>query len=198
MRRIEMISLAAAGTIFTASGASAHFEALGLSDFNAGVIHPLLTLQHALALIAFGLLCGQHGASLLRYGLPALTLGLGLGFAAAYLGEVLAAAPTILTVLGLAAGLAVAANYRLPAWATIGLGGTIGLMIGCDSKPETATLLAQLAGISGTTIAVLLLFLNLAGLAAFVTAQWLQIGIRILGSWTSAAAFLNIMLLFRK
>ncbi|WP_020176882.1 HupE/UreJ family protein [Methyloferula stellata] len=198
MRRIETIGLAAAGSLFAASSASAHFQGLGLSDFNAGVIHPLLTLQHALALIAFGLMCGQHGASLLRYGLPALTLGLGLGFAGAYLGETLPAAPTILTVLGLAAGLAVAANYRLPAWAAMGLGGMIGLMIGLESKPETATLLAQLAGISGTTIAVLLLFLNLAGLAAFVTAQWLQIGVRILGSWTSAAAFLNIMLLFRK
>lgn len=198
MRRIETISLAAAGSLFSATSASAHFEALGLSDFNAGVIHPLLTLQHALALIAFGLLCGQHGASLLRYGLPALAFGLGLGFAAAYLGEALAAAPAILTMLGLAAGLAVAANYRLPAWAAIGLGGMIGLMIGLDSKPEAATLLAELAGISGTVIAVFLLFLNLAGLAAFVTAQWLQIGVRVLGSWTSAAAFLNIVLLFRK
>ncbi len=198
MRFPKTIGLAAIISLSATTRASAHFEALGLSDFNTGVIHPLLTLQHALALIAFGLLCGQHGAFPLRYGLPALALGLGAGFAGAYLGATLAAAPTILTALCLAAGLAVAANYRLPAWATIGLGGAIGLMIGFESKPEATTPLAQLAGISGTTIAVLLLFLNLAGLAAFVTAQWLQIGIRVLGSWTSAAAFLNMMLLFRK
>ncbi len=66
--------------LLIATDANAHFNAPGLSNFNAGVLHPLLTVQHAMVLIAFGLLCGQRGATHLRFGLPGLAAGLLLGF----------------------------------------------------------------------------------------------------------------------
>jgi hypothetical protein len=103
-----------------------------------------------------------------------------------------------LTIVALIAGLLVAANYRLPVSACLAMGLIIGGLIGLDSNPDMATASAQLAGISGTSIAVLLLFLNIASLATFAAAEWQSIGIRVAGSWTSAAAFLNIALLFRK
>jgi hydrogenase/urease accessory protein HupE len=198
VKRLKTIGLGAIGGVFAATGASAHVQIAGLSDFNAGVLHPLLTLQHALALIAFGLMCGQFGAALLRFGLPSLAIGLALGFATAEMGAAADVLPKALTALALLAGLAVAANYRPPGWACIFIAAAIGTMIGLDSKPEAATLMGEAAGIAGTSIGALLLFLNLAGLAAFATAQWQSIGIRVIGSWTSAAAFLNIALLFRK
>jgi urease accessory protein len=198
VKRLEAIGLGAVGSVFAATSANAHVQISGLSDFNAGVIHPLLTLQHALALIAFGLMCGQRGAALLRFGLPSLVTGLAIGFVAAEMGAAADFVPKVLTAFALLAGLTVAANYRLPAWACIFTGTAIGTMIGLDSKPEAATLLGEIAGLAGTSIGGLLLFLNLAGLAAFAAAPWQSIGIRVIGSWTSAAAFLNIALLFRK
>ncbi len=195
-----IIGLAALSSLLAPTPAEAHFQSLGLSNFNAGIVHPILTLQHALALVAFGLLCGQNNAVLLRFGLPGLAAGLTFGFAIAY-GAYAASAldAPILTALALLAGVSVAASYLMPAWICIGMGFLIGAMIGLDSKPETLDgFLANAEAIAGTLIGVFLLFLNLAGIAAFAEKQWQSIGVRVIGSWTSAAAFLNIALLFRK
>jgi hypothetical protein len=158
----------------------------------------LLTAPHVLALIAFGLLCGQGRAVLLRFGLPSLSLGLLIGFAGALLAVPPSGAPTLLTAMALLCGLTAAACYRVPAWVCIVLGALIGAAIGFDSNPEASTPFAECAGMSGTAIAALLLFLNIAGFAAFAALQWQHIGVRIAASWMSAAAFLNIALLFRK
>ncbi len=189
----------AIGNLLFVTQADAHFQAPGLSDFNAGVLHPLLTVQHAMVLIAFGLMCGQGGAACLRFGLPGLAAGLVLGFAAAETMAVLPdGIPRVLTFMAMVTGLGVAVNYRLPAPICMAVGLIVGSLIGMDSKPEAETVKSVLAGISGTSIAVVLLFLNIAGLASFAAAEWQRIGIRVIGSWTSAAAFLNIALLFRK
>jgi urease accessory protein len=193
------LGIGAAGYLLFATNADAHFNAPGLSDFNAGVLHPLLTVQHAMVLTAFGLLCGQSGVAHLRFGLPGLAVGLVAGFSIAEAGFPSAdAIPLALTILAFVAGSFVASNYRLPAPVCLAMGLIIGGLIGLDSNPETSVAGAQLAGISGTSIAVLLLFLNIAGLATFASAEWQCIGIRVAGSWMSAAAFLNIALLFRK
>ena len=198
MKWVLAISGGLLGTLLNVTQAHAHFQAAGLGNFNAGALHPLLTVQHALALIAFGLLCGQRGAALLRFGLPGLAGGLVLGLAAANLGASVQFIPPALTVFAALAGLCVAANYVMPASVCISLGMLIGSAIGLDSNPETVDVLARAAGIGGTVIGVLLLFLNPAGLAAFSSAPWQEIGVRVVGSWTSAAAFLNIALFFRK
>lgn len=198
MKWVFPISGGVLGTLLNVTRAQAHFQAAGFGNFNAGALHPLLTVQHALAIIAFGLLCGQRDAALLRFGLPGLAGGLVLGLAAANLG---ASAPFIvpaLTVFAALAGLCVAANYVMPGSFCISLGMGIGSAIGLDSNPDTADVLAQAAGIGGTVMGVLLLFLNSAGLAAFSSAPWQEIGVRVVGSWMSAAAFLNIALFFRK
>ncbi len=194
----KIIGLAAPCVVFAATSAEAHIAAEGLGDFSAGLLHPLLTLPHALALIAFGLICGQHGASPLRFGLPGLALGLGCGFAAAYLGGAPTFASPFLTALALLCGLGVAAFYQPPMWAALVIGVLAGGAVGLESKPDAATLLAQVQSIAGTTTGVLLLYLNLAGLAAFAAKSWQQIGVRVIGSWTSAASFLNLALLLRK
>lgn len=111
MKWVFVIGGGVFGTLLNVTRAQAHFQAAGLGNFNAGALHPLLTVQHALAIIAFGLLCGQRDAALLRFGLPGLAGGLGLGLAAANLGASTLFIVPALTVFAALAGLCVAANY---------------------------------------------------------------------------------------
>jgi hydrogenase/urease accessory protein HupE len=187
----------AVSSVFIATEASAHVQIEGVSDFNAGLLHPFLTMPHALALVAFGLICGQRNARMLPFGLPSLVCGSILGSIAAALGQTVPAASALLTALALLAGLGVAVNPPLPPGTAIILGALIGALIGIDSFPE-GPFITVASGLSGTAIGVILLYLNLAGLAFFAKAEWQAIGIRVAGSWASAAAILNIALLFRK
>jgi urease accessory protein len=52
---------AAALLLLPATHAHAHSAAKGIGDFYAGALHPLTSLEHVLPFLAFGILAGQQG-----------------------------------------------------------------------------------------------------------------------------------------
>jgi len=100
-----------AATLLPAAAAHAHSAAKGIGDFYAGALHPLTSLEHLLAFLAFGILAGQQGqkaepvlaafclalligatASLWMPGLPWLAL-VNIGSSVAFGGLIAAARP---------------------------------------------------------------------------------------------------------
>jgi urease accessory protein len=178
--------------------ASAQVPIEGLGGFYDGLLHPLFTPTHALALLGLGLLIGQQspGKRALPQALFAAALVAGLIALALAVGETQAS----LVLLGGAAvsGVLVAAAWRPPLLLLGPLAAAIGASIGLDSPPEVISLQEAVLMLIGTGLgATIALALVVAG-AARMTRHWQQIGLRVLGSWTAASAFLAIAVRFAR
>ena len=167
-----------------------------LGGFLAGLIHPVLTPTHALALVGLGLLIGQQPAGK-RWGpvaLFAVALAAGLVALALAVGET----PADDVLLGAVAitGVLVAAAMRLPLLLAGPLAALMGASIGLDSPPEMISLEAAVAMLIGTGLGALIaLFLVVTGVS-WLKRDWQRIGVRVLGSWTAASALLAIAVRF--
>jgi urease accessory protein len=169
-----------------------------VSGFLSGLLHPVLTPTHALALLGFGLLVGQQPIGK-RGGLVAL---FALALAAALLGLALAVGETPANdvLLGAVAitGVLVALALRLPLLVPGALAVVMGAAIGLDSPPEVISIEEAVAMLIGTGLGALIaLTLVIAG-ALLLRRDWQQIGVRVLGSWTAASALLAIAVRFAR
>jgi hydrogenase/urease accessory protein HupE len=169
-----------------------------VGGFLAGLLHPVLTPTHALALLGLGLLIGQQPASKRwrAVALFAAALAVGLVALALAVGET----PANDVLLGAVAitGVSVAAALRLPLLLVGPLAALMGAGIGLDSPPEMISLDAAVAMLIGTGVGALIaLFLVIAGVS-WLRRDWQQIGVRVLGSWTAASALLAIAVRFAR
>jgi urease accessory protein len=166
--------------------------------FLAGLLHPVLTPSHALALFGLGLLIGQHPAG--KRLLPQMAFALAL--AAALLALALAVGETPAGTVLLAAvaitGALVAAGLRLPALVLGALAALMGAAIGLDSPPEVVSLQDAVVMLIGTGLGALIGLGVVIELAARMARDWQLIGVRVLGSWTAASALLAIAVRFAK
>jgi urease accessory protein len=170
----------------------------GLGGLAGGLLHPVLTPTHALALLGLALLIGQQprGQRALPQLLFALALAAGLLALALAVGET----PAGTVLLGGAAisGVLVATALRLSLLLLGPLAAAIGASIGLDSPPEVMSLQEAVLMLIGTGLgATIALALLVAG-AARMARDWQQIGVRVLGSWTAASALLAIAVRFAK
>jgi len=129
-RNRTLLPLAALAAWSTASPALAHTFGAAGAGLGAGLLHPLLGLDHLLAMIAVGLWAGQRGGAV-TWRLP----GAFLGVMAAGALLALAGAPLPAVELGIAGsvllfGLLVALAARLPAGAAMALVGVFALFHG--------------------------------------------------------------------
>jgi urease accessory protein len=166
--------------------------------FLAGLLHPVLTPSHALALFGLGLLIGRHPAeerrlpqTVFAFGLAAALLGLALAVGETPAGTVLLAAVAI-------TGALVAAGLRLPALVLGALASVVGAAIGLDSPPEVISLQDAVVMLVGTGLGALIGLGVVIALAARMARDWQLIGVRVLGSWTAASALLAIAVRFAK
>lgn len=190
----------ATGALFAVLGcnpASAH-TIEGLGGFYGGLLHPVLTPTHALALLGLGLLIGQQPADTRRLPLTLFVLALAasllaLAFA---VGETEAGAVLLAGVA--ISGALVAAAFRLPLFILGPLAAAVGAAIGLDSPPEVVSFQEAVVMLIGTGIgASIALGLVVEG-AARMARDWQQIGVRVLGSWTAASALLAIAVRFAR
>jgi urease accessory protein len=192
--RIALGCMRATGFVFLAGchPALALTPIEGLSGFHDGLLHPVLTPTHALALLGLGLLIGQQpaGKRLIPQVLFAAALAAGLLALALAVGETAAAAVLLLAVA--ISGALVAAALRLPLWILGPLAAVMGAAIGLDSPPEVISYQEAIVMLIGTGLgAVIALGLVVEG-AARMARDWQRIGVRVLGSWTAASALLAI------
>ena len=170
----------------------------GLTGFLSGLLHPVLTPTHALALLGLGLLVGQqpegkHVTVVALFGLALATalLALGLAVGETPANDVLLGAIAIIGVL-------VASALRLPLLVVGALALVMGATIGLDSPPEVIGLEEAVAMLIGTGLgAPIALALVIAG-ASRLKRDWQRIGVRVLGSWTAASALLAIAVRFAR
>jgi urease accessory protein len=172
--------------------ASAHAPIEGVGGFYGGLLHPLLTPTHGLALLGLGLLIGQQPASnrLVPLLLFALGLGGGLLALAFAVGETQAGAVLLAGVA--LSGALVAASFRLPVWVLGPLAATMGAAIGLDSPPDVISIEEAIVILNGTGIGALIALGLVVEGAARMARDWQRIGVRVLGSWTAASALLAI------
>jgi len=166
--------------------------------FLGGLLHPLLTPSHGLALLGLGLLIGQQPAD--KRPLPlmlfVLALAAGLLVLAFAVGET-PAGDVLLAAVAIS-GVLVAAAFRLPILLLGPLAAVVGAAIGLDSPPDVVSLREAVRMLIGTGIgASIALTLVIAG-AARMARDWQQIGVRVLGSWTAASALLAIAVRFAR
>jgi urease accessory protein len=170
----------------------------GLGGFYGGLLHPVLTPTHGLALLGLGLLIGQQPADkrLLPQLLFALALAAALLALAFAVGETQAGAVLLVGVA--ISGALVAAALRLPLLVLGPLAAAIGASIGLDSPPDVISFQEAIVMLIGTGLgASIALGLVVEG-AARMARDWQQIGVRVLGSWTAASALLAIAVRFAR
>jgi hypothetical protein len=169
-------------------------EIFGITGLPAMVLHPLLTLDLLVCLIAIGLLTGPRPS-------PGVTGALMLaaaGIVAGHLGQALVFHVRGLWRLPFAAAalasLLVAAGVRLrvpiSAALILMLGTIVGLGIVAHAPGPGARLEALVGGVIAAALPVAVLGLLIGQLR-----HWLvQIGMRVLGAWIAAIAILSLAL----
>jgi hydrogenase/urease accessory protein HupE len=158
------------------------------------VLHPVSALEHALPMLALGLLAGQQGARAARWLLLIFPLGLLIGAALAPLMPPLPWVRPLNNVSFAVLGLLVAAAWRLPLALLIALGALFGLSHGYENgramTPETATHLFILGVVAVGVVATALV--SAATLAATARAAWPRVAVRIAGSWIAAIGIMMV------
>ncbi|TXS95546.1 hypothetical protein FV139_06595 [Parahaliea maris] len=179
--------------------AFAHSPIEGIGHFYGGLLHPVMVLPHALALLTFALLVGQCGVSAMRRAYPPFLLTLALGLTLAGL-EVSTGLPLeqLLLLSGLLCGLLVALQWKLPLLVFTVLGALLGLVIGLDSGVDVGLSRQQtFAALLGCWVGAAIALIVIAGLVELLRRPWQRIGIRIVGSWSCASTLLVLALALR-
>ena len=162
----------------------AHTLAAHGGGFLAGALHPLLGVDHLLAMLAVGLWAARQ-AGALRWRLPLGFLGLVLAGASLGLsGAPLQGVETGIVTSVLLLGLLVATAARLPATPALALVGVFGLLHGHAHGAEWSQ-----AGSMALYMAGLLLTAALLLLAGLLSGRWLWSARR---SWSLRAAGLVV------
>jgi urease accessory protein len=174
--------------------AGAHSLSSRFGDFYGGMLHPVTALEHALPIVALGLLAGQQGARAARWLLLVFPLGLMLGAALAIVAPALPWVPMLNRASFALLGALVAGAWRLPLPVMAGLAALFGLSHGYENgsalTPEVAAHLfvPGVALIGFMAVAVV----SAATLALAARAEWLRIAVRVVGSWIAAIGILMI------
>lgn len=188
-----LLAVSTATVLLTSTRAEAH-EVFGLTGFPASVLHPLIIIDHALALTALALLAGQQFRPGMPAKLGALLLSMLLGFAALLYLPTHPAAPLLPLIAAALCGGLVAWGEELPDWASVFAIGFAGFSVGLNTIPEAGILLAFLYALGGAMGCAGTLLLVIGFVLGRLKRDWQWIGIRIVGSWIAASATLVLAL----
>ncbi|GAB3277471.1 HupE/UreJ family protein [Parahaliea aestuarii] len=179
--------------------ALAHSPIEGIGRFYGGLLHPVLVLPHALALLTFALLVGQCGVSAMRRAYPPFLLALAVGLTLAGF-DMTFGLPSerLLLSSALLCGLLVVLQWKLPLLAFTVLGAILGAVVGLDSGVEAGlsrqeTFAALLGCWLGATIGLIVI----AGVVELARRPWQKVAIRIVASWVCASTLLVLALALR-
>jgi urease accessory protein len=178
--------------------ASAHTLDNRFGDFYGGVLHPLTALEHALPILALGLLAGQQGERAARWLVLVFPLALLIGAALAVMTPALPSMRFLNAASFVVLGLLVAAGRRLPLMLLIALGVLFGLSHGYENGramgPDTAVHLF----VPGIAVAGgLVMALVSAATIDLAARTWARVGVRVVGSWIAAIGIMTIGLGWR-
>ncbi|MGD8557933.1 MAG: HupE/UreJ family protein [Chromatiales bacterium] len=179
--------------------ALAHAPIEGMDSFYNGVLHPVLVPAHLLAIMTAGMLIGQQGVKRMQAPLIAFLFVLiaaltTTGFLDLSLPE--SVGERLLLSMAVLCGVLVAVEMELSLMPLMTLGIVLAFLVGMDSSQPELQGRAKLAILTGTGVGGFLLILYAAAAAEFANRHWQKIGIRILGSWATASAFIVLAFSF--
>jgi hydrogenase/urease accessory protein HupE len=178
--------------------ALAHSPIEGIGHFYGGLLHPLMVLSHALALLLFALLVGQRGLRAMRFAYPPFLFALATGLVLAAFALPLGInSELILMCLAMTCGLLVVLQWSPPAVAFTLLGAAVGLVIGADTAMPGLSPRQTFAAMLGCWVGALLLLVVVAGLVELLRRPWQRIAVRVMASWGAACALLVLALAWR-
>ncbi len=186
--------------LWSPAHAQAHTTFQGMGEFASGFLHPLTTPPHLLVLLALGLWLGQHAP--LRIKEPALVFA---GAAAAGLfltvaGHIGGVYPPVLIVVGLCIGIFVVLGLPMPLWVKLCACGIAALVLTLDSGVDAGVNSAGTVKIlAATWVSLVLCVVNFAFYVSLLpSVRWVQTGVRVVGSWIVAIAFLMLAFALRR
>ena len=178
--------------------ASAHGAVPGIEGFYQGLVHPFVEIGEVLAVIVIGFIIGRHDKAVRGNAWPAYLGALILGMLAGLLVPRPEQISLVPWALGLVGGVIVAIHRKLPHRLLYAIAITAGALAGLVATPdggEWRDIAFTAAG--GLTGLLLALFYAIAA-AIWIDRHrrwpWLQIGLRILGSWIAAICVLMLAL----
>ncbi len=175
-------------------GAQAHGSTVGVNAFYSGLLHPFQNLPQVLVLLGLGIWLGQRPP--LRLKMPWLAFALccaaALVLTTGITGPLPTPCPAWLMGLAMAFGVLIASRAAAPVWLRAVLAGIAAIAIGLDSGVDGTPPMDSLAlMLLGTWLCASVLVANIAYYVSECSdRRWLQIGIRITGSWLTAASIL--------
>jgi urease accessory protein len=184
--------------IASAHPAAAHTLDNRFGDFYGGVLHPLTALEHALPILALGLLAGQQGERAARWLVLVFPLALLIGAVLSVLTPALPWPRFLNAASFVVLGLLVAAGRRLPLPLLIALGAVFGLSHGYENGramgPDTAMhLFIPGIAVAGGLVTALVSAVTLD----LASRTWARVGVRVVGSWIAAIGIMTIGLAWR-
>jgi urease accessory protein len=189
------ISTALAAIIWLHPAPALAHGSLAVGDFYSGMLHPLLHFETLLPTLALALWSGQLGGPhSLR--LPLTFLGAALlGTVAGILGIDLHLGPASLRLSMLVLGLLVAAQGKLPASLAMAMAFLFGLFEGQINTYDPETKIERpLLFIAGVGSSIGLILFHVVTRVVRYRVFWVQIGVRVLGSWIAATGLLVLAL----
>jgi urease accessory protein len=162
----------------------------GVGDFYAGMLHPLITIETLLPLLGISLLAGQQSRETAIKMLAAFPAALALGSALILFRPLPARLATLELLITASLGLLIALGRRIPDWIPIALSVLIGLSIGWSNSVEITGDVSAVRFVAGLAIVGLLITTYGIGLVRRLKLEWMQIAVRVVGSWLAAVGIL--------
>ncbi len=162
----------------------------GVGDFYAGMLHPVITIETVLPLVALSLLAGQQRRETAIHLLAAFPASLIAGALLATLGNAPSYLGVVQLVLTAGFGILVAFAGRVPSWLLILLGAVLGVSVGWANAAEFVGQASRFRFIAGLAVIGLLLLVYGNGLVRNLKLEWTQIAVRVVGSWIAAVSIL--------
>jgi urease accessory protein len=186
---------ASACALLLALPAHAHSPIDGIGNFYNGALHPFVSPAHLIALLALGLWLGQHGLANAKRPLLAFVMSLALGLCL----HRIAGDPDTdrgLLVLAALTGLAVAAAHAAPAATAMIFSVAVGLAVGLASGPANLQGTPRGVALAGTFFGASLASAYVMAMVTLAQRPWMQIAVRVFGSWLAASSLLVLALSF--
>jgi urease accessory protein len=192
MSMVKTIIAVTAGWITLAPQAALAHPMRGVGDFYAGMLHPVVTLQTVLPIVALSLFTGQQRRESAIHLLVAFPLALILGALLATSGN----APLLLGMVQLiftaVFGILVALQLRVPGWLLVGSGALLGISAGWTTASDAIGQVSRYRFVAGLAVVGLLLLVYGIGLVRNLRVEWTQIAVRVVGSWIAAVSILVV------
>jgi urease accessory protein len=162
----------------------------GVGDFYAGMLHPVVSIETVLPIVALSLLAGQQRRKTAIHLLAAFPAALIVGALLASLRDAPPLLGIVQLILTAGFGILVAFARRVPSWLLVALGVVLGISAGWANAAELVGQASRFRFIAGLAVVGLLLLVYGNGLVRNLKWEWTQIAVRVVGSWIAAVSIL--------